>query len=201
MEPYELVLSPAEVYVAFEGEAFPNIDAVPAGNWVLLGTAGSRNQGEAGVKITHNQTVATHSTAGATGPVKAIRTAEETLVDVVMEDMTPEVYAKALNLAGITETAAASAVAGKKVMGLSRGRDVQTFAILVRVPASAYGDGLNSQWEFPKGFQNASPTLQFDGAGTAVGLAFQYKILEDQNAVSDFERFGRFITQTAAALP
>ncbi len=199
MQPFEIFMSPAEVYVAFEGEAFPDVAAVPAGNWVLLGTAGSRNQTEAGVKITQNQTVAAHGTAGATGDVKALRTKEETLVDVVIEDLTPELYAKALNLAGVTETAAASGVTGKKVMGLSRGRDVQTFAVLVRVPASAYGDGLNSQWEFPKAYQNGNLSMAMDGNGAAIGLAFQYKVLEDPNAASDAERMGRFVTQTAPA--
>ncbi len=199
MQPYEIIISPAEVYIALEGEAFPAIDAVPSGNWTLLGTAGKRNQSEAGVKVKHPQTLKMHKTAGALGPVKAVRTDESQSVEVVIEDLTLELFSKAMNLAGVSEVAAASGVAGYKVMGLSRGLEVITFSVLVRVPASAYGDGLNTQWEIPKAVQAGSPEMTFDGAGTAAGVAFTFDTLEDPNASSDAERFGRIKEQTAPA--
>ena len=201
MQPYEVIMSPAEVYVALEGEAFPAIDAVPAGNWKLLGTAGSRNQSEAGVKVKSSQTMTLHSTAGSLGPVKGIRTGESQSVECVIEDLTLELLSYALNLNGVTEVAAASGVAGYKQVGLSRGRDVITFSVLVRVPASAYGDGLNTQWEVPKAINTGNPELVFDGQGTAAGVAFMFDTLEDPNASNDKERFGRLKTQTATALP
>lgn len=201
MQPYEIILSPAEVYIALEGETFPAINAIPGGNWVILGTAGKRNQNSAGVKIRHNETQKKHTTAGATGAVKAIRTAEEHLIEVTIEDLTLEVYAKAMNLAGVREVAAASGVAGYKSMGLKMGFDVQTWAVLVRVEASAYGDGLNTQWQFPKCIESGNVELTFDGEGNAAGLKFVYEALEDPNAASESERFGTVVAQTAPALP
>lgn len=201
MQPYEIIMSPAEVYVALEGEVFPAIDAVPAGNWKLLGTAGSRNQSEAGVKVKSSQTLKMHATAGSLGPVKGIRTAEAQSVEVVIEDLTLELLSYAMNLNGVSEVAAASGVAGYKMMGLSRGRDVTTFGVLVRIPASAYGDGLNTQWEIPRAVQSGNAEIVHDGQGTAAGVGFTFDTLEDPNAANEKERFGRLKTQTAAALP
>ncbi len=201
MQPYEIFLSPAQLYIAQEGEPAPAIDAVPAGNWVLLGTAGNRNQGEAGVTLSHNQTMVFHSTVGEIGDVKGFRTHEEDLVEVVMEDMSIEVYAKSLNMAGIREVAAASQVAGYKSMGGKMGFDVQTWALLVRVPVSSYGDGLNSQWLYPKVVDFGNKKIVLDAKGTAVGLDFKFKALADPNAASEAERFFIFSEQTAMALP
>jgi hypothetical protein len=195
------MMSPAEVYVALEGETPPLINAIPAGNWVMLGTAGMRNQATAGVKIAHTSTLAKHSTAGATGNVKAFRTMEEVTVEVSIEDLTLEVYAKAMNLAGIREVVAASGVAGYKSFGGKQGFDVQTWSILVRVAASPYGDGMNMQWYFPKCIEEGQIELTFDGEGTAAGLNFKYSALCDPNAASDSERFFICTAQTAAALP
>jgi len=194
-------MSPADVYIALEGETFPAIDAVPGGNWVLLGTAGKRNQTVAGVKVGFKSTTAKHKTAGTTGWVKAFRTAEEVTAECTIEDLTLETFAKAMNLAGIREVAAASLVAGYKSMGLRQGFDVQTWAVLVRIPASPYGDGMNAQFEFPKAIEDGAVELVLDAEGTAAGLQFLYNMLEDPNASSEFERFGRYLAQTAYALP
>lgn len=201
MQPYEIILCPADVYVALEGETFPAINAIPGGNWVLLGTAGKRNQNTGGVKIRHSETQKKHTTAGATGAVKAVRTAEEHQVEVTIEDLTLEVYSRAMNLAGIREVAAASGVAGYKSMGLKMGFDVQAWSVLVRAEASPYGDGMNTQWQFPKVVESGNIEITLDGEGTAAGLKFIYDVLEDPNAASDAERFGTVVAQTATALP
>jgi hypothetical protein len=194
-------MTPAEVYVAMEGETPPTINAVPGGNWVLLGTAGMRNQATAGVKITHGETIAKHSTAGATGNVKAFRTMEECGLEVTIEDLTLEVYAKAMNLAGIREVAQASGVAGYKSFGGKQGFDVQTWSVLVRIPSSPYGDAMNMQWYFPKVIEEGAVELVFDGEGTAAGLNFKYSALCDPNAASDSERFFIVTAQTTQPLP
>lgn len=201
MQPYEIILSPAEIYIAQEGETPPAIDAVPGGNWVLLGVAGKRNQSTAGVKLKHGETLKFHSTAGATGDVKAFRTREEHSIEVTMEDLTLETYAKAMNMAGIREVAAASGVAGYKAFGGKQGFDVATWAVLVRVPASPYGDGFAMQWAYPKCVENGNLELTLDSEGSAIGLAFKYVALEDPNAASDAERFFVVTAQTAPALP
>jgi hypothetical protein len=201
MQPYEIIMAPAEVYVTLEGETPPAINAIPGGNWVLLGVAGKRNQAVAGVKIKHSETLKFHTTAGATGSVKAVRTGEEVSVELTIEDLTLETYAKAMNMAGIREVAAASGVAGYKAFGGKQGTDVVTWALLVRVDASPYGDGLAMQWAFPKVVENGNLELTFDSEGAALGLALKYVALEDPNAASDAERFFVVTAQTAPALP
>ena len=201
MQPFEIIMSPAEVYVALEGETPPLINVAPGGNWVLLGTAGMRNQDDSGVKITHTETLVKHSTAGATGNVKAFRTMEECEVEVRIEDITLETYAKAMNLAGIREVVAASGVAGYKSFGGKQGFDVMTWSVLVRVSSSPYGDGMNMQWYFPKCIEDGNVDIVLDGKGTAAGLNFKYTALCDPNAASDAERFFICTAQTAAALP
>lgn len=200
MQPFEIVLAQADLYIAMEGEPFPAVNATPAGNWAMLGVGGRRNQTEPGVKISHSQEINQHYTLGGQGPVKAIRTREGVMIDVVIEDLTPETYAKALNLAGITEVVASAGVAGTKTMGLRQGIDVITFALLVRVPGvSPMGDGMSMQWEFTKVFQNSNPEMVLNSQGDAVGLAFQFVQLEDFNQ-PETERLGRFVTQSAFPL-
>ena len=194
-------MSPADVYVALEGETPPLIDVFPGGNWVPLGLAGNRDQSTAGVKIVHNETVKFHSTAGATGSVKAVRTAEDVQIDVTIEDLTLETYARAMNLAGIREVAQASGVAGYKSFGGKQGFAVQAFSLLVRIPASPYGDGLSMQWYFPKVVENGAISMAFDGEGSVAGLAMKYVALEDPNAASEAERTFIVTAQTAPALP
>jgi len=87
MMPYEIVMAPADVYIAFEGEPFPAVDTPPTGNWIPLGTAGKRNQAESGVTITHKQTLKEHRTTGSTGPVKVVRTQEDVTVECEIEDL------------------------------------------------------------------------------------------------------------------
>jgi hypothetical protein len=201
MQPFEIIMSPAEVYVALEGETPPAVDAVPGGNWVVLGVAGKRNQAVAGVKLSYNDTLKFTTTAGATGNVKAVRTGEEAMIEVTIEDLTAETFAKAMNLAGVREVAAASGVAGYKSFGGKQGFDVQTWSLLVRVSASPYADGLNMQWYFPKVVENGNLSLVLDSEGSVAGLNFKYNALEDPNAASEAERLWIFTAQTAAALP
>jgi len=196
MQPYEIIMSPAEVFLALEGEAFPVVDAIPSGNWARLGKSGSRSQSEEGVTVAHKQTVAEHSTAGSMGPVKAVRTAEGLSINMLIEDLTLEAYAKALNGAGIGQIAQAAGVAGAKVLGLSMGSEVTTYGLLIRFP-SPEGDGMNAQYEVPKCFQAGNPTVKFVSTGDAAGLEFSFVVLEDPNAATDRERFGRVTVQSS----
>jgi hypothetical protein len=195
MMPFELVMSPADVYIASEGEAFPSIDQNPGGNWMPLGIAGKRDQAESGVVVTHGQTLKEHFTTGSSGPVKVVRTAESLTIDIEIEDITLETYAKALNNIGLYSIAQAAGVAGARVMPMRQGLEVTTFALLVR-SASPYGDAMNLQYQVPKVYQAASPAPKFNSNGDAAGLKFQFKALEDPNAESDATRFGLLLAQT-----
>lgn len=194
-QPYEIIMSPADVWIAFEGEAFPAVDASVSGNWFLLGSAGKRNQAEEGVTITHGANYAEHETAGSSGPVKVVRTSESLEIAMTIEDLTLEQYALALNRAPLGAIAQAAGVAGAKTMPLRQGLDVTTLSLLIRFP-SPYGDAMNAQYQVPRVYQSAAPAPKFASDGTAAGLKLAFKALEDINALNDGERFGLMVAQT-----
>jgi hypothetical protein len=194
MTPYEIITAPLSVYIAPIGEAFPAIDAAPAGNWVLLGTNGDRNYDEGGVTVAHSKTYNKIRVAGATGPVKADLDQEDLMVRLTLLDMSPEQYAYALNGNDVTTTAAGSGTAGFKSVGLSQsvGRTAE-FALLCR-GLSPEDESMNCQFELPRVFDSGQPSIVFR-KGQAAGIALEFSALEDLSASSEDERFGRFIAQ------
>ena len=196
MVPYEIIMSPFEVYLAPVGEAFPLINAVPAGNWALLGTNGKVNQSEDGITLTHSQTLNPHRTSGTTGPVKVVRSEEELLISMVLEDLSLEQYAKLLNNIAVSDTPAGVGTAGFRDITLRQGPDVSTFALLCR-GKSPYGDAWNMQYQVPIVYQNDNPAPAFSKAG-ASGLQATFAALEDLSAATDAERFGKLVAQDAA---
>ena len=67
-------------------------------------------------------------------------------------------------------------------------------ALLLRGTYSPYGDGWNSQFEIPVVFQSGVPSPVFV-KGVAAGLAFEYTALEDPNAATSADRFGKIVVQ------
>ncbi|GAM04805.1 hypothetical protein [Novosphingobium sp. MBES04] len=199
MEPYEIVGQPLTLWLAPIGTAFPLVDADPAGDWKLVGTSGTRSQNEDGVTVQHQQTITKARPGGATGPVKAFRTEEELMFGLTLWDVTLEQYLLALNSNELTTTAAGSGTAGYKQLGLSRGKEVATYALLAR-GVSPYGDGMVAQYQVPRCYQSASPSVVYQ-KGTPAGVALEWTSLEDLNAASEDLRFGAMVFQHQAALP
>lgn len=200
MEPFEIIAAPFSVYAAPVGEAFPLIDAAPAGNWALIGTSGDENYSEDGVTVVHSQTIEKVRTAGTTGGRKAFRTAEDMMVRLTLLDMSLEHYNKALNDNAVATTAAGVGTAGFKALNLYRGLDVALMALLVRGEVSPEGDSWKSQYQIPVCFQSGSPEPVFR-KGNPVGLALEFDVLEDPSAASAAEKFGKLIVQHQDALP
>lgn len=198
MEPFEIIAAPFTVWTAPVGTAFPAIDEQPAAAWVLVGTSGDRNVAEGGVTVTHEQTIEVIRTEGSTGPVKAFRTEEGLLIAFSILDVSLEQYATALNSPTVAETAPGTGTAGTKSITLRQGPTVATRALLVRGP-SPYGEQWNMQYEVPVCFQSGNPAPVYTKTAAAA-LALQFTALEDPNAASDAERFGRLLAQNAAAL-
>lgn len=200
-EPYEIIASPFTVFKAPVGTAFPAIDAAPAVDWVQIGVSGDRSMNEDGVTVAHSQSVNAVRTAGSTGPVKAFRSEEDMVVSLTLLDLTLEAYALAMNGVSSLATPVAAGVgtAGYKGLKLYRGVQVETFALLIRGAASAYGDGWNAQYQIPVCFQsgNAEPVFT---KGEPAGLALEFTLLEDNDAASADLRFGQLIMQHAIAL-
>lgn len=199
MEPYEIVSGPLTLYVAPVGTAFPAIDAAPAGDWGLVGTSGDRNYSDDGVSIQHSQTINKVRPAGAVGAVKALRQDEDLRVTVTLWDATLEQYALALGGGDPTTVAAGVGTAGYKSIGLSRSEEVKQYALLAR-GKSAYNDAMAAQYEVPRCYVDASPTVLYN-KGVPAGLEMGFEALEDLEAEAEDERFGRLIMQHAAPLP
>lgn len=198
-QPYEIIAGPLTIWLAPPGTAFPEIDADPAVGWTMVGTSGTRNYSNDGVSVQLSQTVAEARPAGATGPIKAWRTEEDLMFGVTLWDNSLEQYTFALNGVVPSATAAGAGAAGFKKLGLSRGIDIKTYALLAR-GASPYGDAMIAQFEVPHCYQSGSPNSVFN-KGVPAGLQLQWKALEDLAATSDDERFGRLIAQHQAPLP
>src|SRR4051794_8094622 len=137
--PNEVVASPLTIYLAAIGTAFPLIDDEPADfapAWVKLGTEGSNNYDDSGVSVSHAETVSDFTPAGSTMPTKRFRTAESFEMKVNLVDLSPDVYAKVMNDAHVTDVAAGSGIAGESYFDLFRGDQVNSFAVIARGQSS-----------------------------------------------------------------
>lgn len=200
MTPFEILAAPLTVWLAPVGTVFPLITAAPAAAWIKLGTNGDKNYDEGGVEVQHTQKIEDARPAGTTGPIKAWRTEEDFMLSLTLWDVSLEAYRVALNAATITTTAAASAVAGTKKFGLTRGGDVATYALIARGLLSGYGDGYVGQYEVPICYQSANAKPVFR-KGKPAALSLEFTALEDLSAATFDQRFGRMISQHQAALP
>lgn len=176
----EVVASPYSVWVAAPETAFPAIDADEATfapGWFQLGTNGINNQGTDGVTVNLGSTVQTYTPAGGTLPVKAWRTEETASVAFSIVDTSIEQFAKVLDDATVTTTAASTGVAGEKSFKLTRGIIVATYALLVR-GVSPYDDGtgLQAQYEFSRVYQSGSQAPKY-GKDAPSELACEFSIL------------------------
>ena len=195
--PFEIIAAPFTAYWAPTGEAFPDLADAPAGNWVQIGTSGDEDYNEEGVTVQHSQSTETFRGLGGTGPRKAFRTEEGLLIGFTLHDLTLEQYAVAMNGATVTTTPAGSGTAGTKDIDLYRGLTVQNIALLLRAEASPYG-AFRTQYQVPVVFMSSSPEPVFT-KGEPAGLRLEFMALEDPNASTAADRFGKLVAQNAAA--
>lgn len=196
--PYEIIASPFTVYRAPVGTAFPDVDEAPGVSWTKIGTSGDLNYTEDGVTVQHEQEMQTFRSLGSTGPRKAFRVSERQVVGFTLADLKLEQYLNALNGNTVTTTAAGVGTPGTKDIGLSRGISVTEYALLVRADVSPEGDAFAMQYEIPRCVEIGSPEVVFR-KGEPAALALQFEALEDTNASTAAERFGRLVIQTADA--
>lgn len=190
--PFEILNGPLTLWLAPVGTVFPAIDEDPAVAWTKVGASGARNYSEDGVTVTHDQTVEGFRSGGSTGKRKLFRTEEDQRVTVQIADMTLAQYKAALNGNSITDT-----VGNPKKIGLSRGREVTEYALLAR-GKSPYGDSMNMQYEIPRCGEVGSQEITFEKGAPAM-LQLEFETLEDDNAASDDERFGRLVAQDSVS--
>lgn len=198
MRPYEIIAAPFTVWWGEVGATFPLIDAAPdTEDWTKIGTSGDRNYSNDGVTVVHAQTTEAVRTAGATGPVKVLRTEEDLIVRLTLFDLKLEQYRMVVNQNEVVTTAAGVGTAGFKTIKLYRGVDIALMALLVRGSHSPEGAGWNTQYQIPACYLTGTPEPVFT-KGQPAGLALEWTAIEDPDAATDADRFGRLIVQHQA---
>jgi hypothetical protein len=196
--PFEILAQPYTVWLAPVGTPFPDLDVEPEAPWFKVGTNGDLNYTEDGVTVSHSQSVEQWRALGATGPRKVFRTEEEFKISFVLADMSLEQYGAVLNDNLITEVAAGVGTIGTKKIGLHRGLNVHAYALLARGDhASPYGDW-PAQYEVPHCVQIGEQEIT-NTKGEPAALQLEFVAIEDQDAATTAERFGRFVAQSAEA--
>lgn len=191
--PLEVVANPLTVWVAPTGTDFPNVDAAPDGDWFLLGTSGAANYEDAGVTVTHDQTITTWTPAARTMPRRIWRTAEGFSVAFSLTDISSAQYAKTLNDATVTQIAAGSGTPGYDSIELYQGLTVAVFALLAR-GLSPFDESMAAQYQVYQAYQGANQAPVYT-KGTPATLAITLSALFDE----DNDGVGQLIIQTAVS--
>ncbi len=197
--PYEILGMPADVYVAAIGSTFPDIDATPnPATWTLLGVDGNLNYTPDGVRAGSPQNFNVWRSLGSAAPRKVFRTEEDGRYGVTVADMTLEQFEQVLGNT-LTTVASGGGTAAHKWVGLSRGLNIATIALLIRVPGgSPYMANGNLQYEIPRAQQTGSPEVIFRRDQPAL-LAMEWMALVDPDAATEAEQLGRIVAQTGAS--
>jgi len=200
MTPSEIIASPYTIWIAPVDTAFPAVNAAPGSAWTKIGTSGDRSYSENGVTGRHIRRNETTQPAGSTSPTYSFTSGEEYRVAAELFDLSLEQYAHALGQNAIVATSALPGLPGTKVIGLSmRARSEDVFAIMVRGP-SPYGETLRAQFELPRCREAGTGPQVRLRRGVPAALAIEFVALEDPNAVSEDQLFGRLVAQTADEL-
>ena len=198
MEPFELIASPFEVWLAPVGTTFPDPDEAPSAPWELLGVNGAYDYDSEGITVTHSQTVNAFRGLKGTGPLKAFRTEEDLKLGFMLHDLSLEEYAKIINKASTDVTGGSTTAGGTtKILNLHQGPNIEFFALLARGASPYDDDNLSMQYQVPKVYQSGSPAPVFK-KGEPAGLALEFTALEDLDATTEDERFGTLVAQDTA---
>jgi len=98
----------------------------------------------------------------------------------------------------VSDIAAGAGTPGHRDITLRQGPNVAEFRMLIKGPSS-YGDSWYAQYQIPRVIQFGNPSPVFN-KGDAVGLACEFLALEDPEAATEAERFGKLVIQDADAV-
>lgn len=195
--PLRIIDGPLSVYIGPDDETETDIDDTPAGNWVLVGTDGAREQPEGeGVVISHPQEITQVMSEGGTGPVAAFRTQEQFVVAFSSMDMTLAKMALAFQEATVSSVAAGSATGGYDHFSPYLGAEVTLYALLLRgTNKSAFSASMNMQVWIPFCYQSQSIEMPWV-KGTQTMYQYEFTAIEDPDAAVTI-KFGRISMQDA----
>lgn len=191
-QPYQQIVSGATIYLAPVGESFPDVDNVPSGNWAKLGQTGQNDYSEDGITFNHSKTVNYYRSLGSTGPVKSNISEEDVSVEGTLLDMTLAEYNKVLN-GNAVSTGTTSGGQNFEESDIRQGFTSKEYAMLIRT-ASPNGADKTRQIEIPRVTPAGEPSPVYTKDSRAA-LDFSFQALEDQNAASDSEKFGRTVDE------
>ena len=173
----QVLAAPFTCWVAPTGTAFPALSVAEeafSSSWTKIGTSGTKNYSEAGVTVTHTQTVQTFVSAGGAVPRAAWRTDEGMQVAFDLVDLSPAQYALIMDNATVTHVTGASA---EYNFSLQRGIKVHAYALLLRGP-STQDETKEAQYEVNACYQAANPAPKLALKGGPAMLALQFDVLE-----------------------
>lgn len=173
-ETDEIVVGSLDIWLAAVATAFPDVEDTPGAPWTKIGTAGDKNYDKDGVTVALSQTTETFTPVGMTVPYKAWRTEEGLKLGFNLADLSSAQFAKIMDDATASATAATTGHSGYSTIPLLRGATVQLFALLARgTGLSPAGPTFNLQWEAAKVFQSAdAQEIKFAKAPSIVAVEF-----------------------------
>lgn len=190
MDAYELLVGVGQAWVAAVGTTFPTLSSTPGSSWRDVGET------QDGLTVTPDQDVEEITTDQRTGAVLAIRTSESVTLETKLAQHSLENLADVLGVT-VMDTPAGTGTIGTREIPLHRGSKVTEFAFLFR-GISPYGD-FPAQYEVPRGYFGGETALEFVKDNNTP-IPVEFHALEDLNAATESERFGRLVAQDAAAL-
>lgn len=150
---YAKQYAPADVYFAPVGEAFPDVDTAPAGNWETIALATEIS--EDGITCGGTVDVAKMFALGSVAPVKAGVNHREFQVEFATMDASAENVALAFggDPDDVATVAAGGGAPGTKSINLPASPVPEQWAILIRWNQSAAGAGFSSQLQIKAALQ------------------------------------------------
>jgi hypothetical protein len=184
---YEVLSGAGTLYVADADTAMPEVDATPGASWTELGET------EGGVTVTPGREIEELRTDQRTGPVKAISPEESLLIETALAQATLENLAKVMGGVTVTDNAAGASSVGNREMGLYRGSSVNEYALLFKAD-SPYGSSYKAQYWVPRGYFGGEQGMEYVKDDKVV-IPVEFHALEDLDASSEAERFGKYRAQ------
>ena len=170
----ELVTAPFDLYWAPVGTAFPDVDAVPAAPWTLIGSGGAVRYSEDGVTVSWDVTTEDVNVLGDIDPVCVNITGRNMMVKVKMLDHSLDQLRLAFNLNAVTVDPGPPETSS---LDLDTGSELTSIALLVRGEGkSPEFAGANVQWEFDPVIEVASKELTYV-KGQPAGVALEFRVL------------------------
>lgn len=190
MDAYSILTGVGTMYLAPVGTAFPDVNVAPdSEDWRSLGET------QDGVEVDPSEKIETIKTDQRTGSVKAVRTEEGLTIKTKMAEATLEKLADAIG-ATVTDTPPGVGTIGTREINLYRGATVAEYAVVFR-GYSPYYNG-PAQYQIPRMYFSKVDALKYE-KGKNVAIPITLEALEDLNAASAAERYGKLIAQDAAA--